>query len=82
MSSTQNPADPQTSRVLFKGKLRAPVKPPSPRSYTLGPAPITEITVRTRADKRTTQDPMPISSTAVAQPFVDPAVLERRKHPA
>ncbi|KAI0592723.1 hypothetical protein F4775DRAFT_94713 [Biscogniauxia sp. FL1348] len=82
----QDPADPKPTRTLFKGRLKAPAKTPSPSSYTLGPVPTAaNITVRTRADKRTTQEHIPISSNAVAQPFVNPAVLavvENRNHEA
>ncbi|KAI1630734.1 hypothetical protein F4809DRAFT_635529 [Biscogniauxia mediterranea] len=51
----QDPAAPKPTRTLFKGRLKAPAKTPSPSSYTLGPVPNPNITVRTRADKRTTR---------------------------
>ncbi|KAI1492613.1 hypothetical protein F5X96DRAFT_625996 [Biscogniauxia mediterranea] len=78
----QDPAAPKPTRTLFKGRLKAPAKTPSPSSYTLAPVPNPNITVRSRADKRTTQEPTPISSAAVARPFVNPSVLENRKHSA
>ncbi|KAH9993283.1 hypothetical protein F4779DRAFT_623517 [Xylariaceae sp. FL0662B] len=78
MSSEQQQ---QPSRPVRRGpvklNLRSPTKPPLCKSYTVTPASINEVTVRT--DGQTIRTPVEISSAAVAQPFVDPAVLERRR---
>ncbi|KAI2604695.1 hypothetical protein GGR54DRAFT_450844 [Hypoxylon sp. NC1633] len=66
-------------RELIKGKLRPPAKPPSTKSYTIAPASINEVIVRPPTKPRDVRDPVEISSAATAQPFVDPAVLSRRR---
>ncbi|KAL7620348.1 hypothetical protein AAE478_009342 [Parahypoxylon ruwenzoriense] len=76
----QQPEPPrQIPRELIKGRLRPPSKPPTCKSYTVSRASINEVTVRSPTDKRAIRVPVEISSAAVAQPFVDPAVLERRR---
>ncbi|KAI1397009.1 hypothetical protein F4819DRAFT_490965 [Hypoxylon fuscum] len=69
----------QMRRPLIKGRLQPPSKPPSCKSYTVAPASINEVIVRPPDDRQVNRDPVEISSAAVAQPFVDPAVLERRR---
>ncbi|CAJ2500330.1 Uu.00g031830.m01.CDS01 [Anthostomella pinea] len=51
MSSTQEKAQ-QQPRKPFRGRLTAPVKPPTPNSYTVTPASISEVTIADPADKR------------------------------
>ncbi|KAI0882154.1 uncharacterized protein GGS22DRAFT_48487 [Annulohypoxylon maeteangense] len=76
----QQPQQPrQLRRELVKGRLRPPSKPASNTSYTLAPASIKEVTVRRPSERHSTQSPIEISSAATAQPFVDPAVLERHR---
>ncbi|KAI8959694.1 hypothetical protein F5Y11DRAFT_350268 [Daldinia sp. FL1419] len=65
-------------RELVKGRLRPPSKPPSTKSYTVAPASINEVMVRKQSERQITQGPVEISSAATAQPFLDPAILERR----
>ncbi|KAI1459549.1 hypothetical protein F4805DRAFT_455713 [Annulohypoxylon moriforme] len=69
----------QLRRKLVKGRLQQPSKPPSTKSYTVAPASIKEVAVRRPSEGRMTQGPVEISSAATAQPFVDPAVLERHR---
>ncbi|KAI4864964.1 hypothetical protein F4820DRAFT_421770 [Hypoxylon rubiginosum] len=69
----------QVHRKLVKGRLRPPSKPASCKSYIVAPASINEVIVRSPADRQTTRAPIEVSSAAVAQPFVDPAVLERHR---
>ncbi|KAI1187592.1 hypothetical protein F5B17DRAFT_430357 [Nemania serpens] len=82
---TASTSDPQTApsasqrRPLFKGTLSPPCTKPTGKSYTLAPVPITEVLIRDPAERRATgRRSTAISSTAVPQPFVDPAVLQRR----
>ncbi|KAI0402834.1 hypothetical protein F4802DRAFT_334724 [Xylaria palmicola] len=75
-------AHPQ-ARPLFRGTLRPPPAQPAPRSYTLAPASISEVVIKDPAQKQATgRHSIAISSTAVPQPFVDPAVLQRHPSPA
>ncbi|OTA99399.1 hypothetical protein M426DRAFT_325157 [Hypoxylon sp. CI-4A] len=69
----------QVSRELIKGKLRPPSKSTSAKSYTVAPASINEVTVRQASERTAIRDPIEISSAATPQPFVDPAVLDRRR---
>ncbi|KAI2472527.1 hypothetical protein F4781DRAFT_383054 [Annulohypoxylon bovei var. microspora] len=69
----------QVSRQLVKGRLQPPSKPTFTKSYTVARASIHEVTVRHPSEGQTTQGPVEISSAATAQPFVDPAVLERHR---
>ncbi|KAI1081918.1 hypothetical protein F5B20DRAFT_38449 [Whalleya microplaca] len=76
MSSKQPQQPPRPERPgPIKLTLRSPTKPALCTSYTVTPASITEVTVRIPPIIRA---PVEISSAAVAQPFVDPVVLERR----
>ncbi|KAK8103940.1 uncharacterized protein PG998_010973 [Apiospora kogelbergensis] len=66
-------------RALFKGRLKAAQKPPiATASYTVSPAGQNEVTIRKTSDVKTPAEPMEVCSRAVAQPFVDPNVLERQ----
>ncbi|GAP84336.2 hypothetical protein SAMD00023353_0701510 [Rosellinia necatrix] len=68
-------------RSLFKGTLRPPSTQPACKSYTLTPASISEVSIRDAAEKQTKdRRSTAISSNAVPQPFVDPAVLQQRPH--
>ncbi|KAI0434991.1 hypothetical protein F5Y09DRAFT_157568 [Xylaria sp. FL1042] len=81
---TRPTAQPQAtpSRRLFKGTLSPPCAQPAHKSYTLTPASISEVSIKDPAKKQvTSRHPIAISSTAVPQPFVDPAVLQRRPPP-
>ncbi|KAI0895852.1 hypothetical protein F4806DRAFT_496758 [Annulohypoxylon nitens] len=69
----------QLRRELVKGRLQPPSKSPSSKSYTVAPPSIKEVTVRSPRDGQVIQSPVEISSAATAQPFVDPAVLERHR---
>ncbi|KAI1774710.1 hypothetical protein F4818DRAFT_70637 [Hypoxylon cercidicola] len=69
----------QAHRELIKGRLRPPSKPASCKSYTVAPASIDEVIVRPPADRLSTRGAVEVSSAAVAQPFVDPAVLEHHR---
>ncbi|KAI6088137.1 hypothetical protein F4821DRAFT_258309 [Hypoxylon rubiginosum] len=69
----------QVHRKLVKGRLRPPSKPASCKSYTVSPASINEVIVRSPVDREAIRAPIEVSSGAVAQPFVDPAVLEHRR---
>ncbi|KAI1099948.1 hypothetical protein F4804DRAFT_63898 [Jackrogersella minutella] len=69
----------QGHRELVKGRLRPPSKPPSTKSYTVAPTSINEVTVRHHTERQVAQGPVEISSAATAQPFVDPAILERHR---
>ncbi|KAI1292741.1 hypothetical protein F5Y03DRAFT_375250 [Xylaria venustula] len=72
-----------SSRKLFKGTLSPPRVQPAHRSYTLTPASISEVSIKDPANKQASvRRPIAISSTAVPQPFVDPAVLQRRRPPS
>ncbi|KAI1202774.1 hypothetical protein F5X97DRAFT_189375 [Nemania serpens] len=82
---TASTSHPQTTssasqrRPLFKGTLSPPCTKPTGKSYTLAPASISEVLIRDPAERRATgRCSTAISSTAVPQPFVDPAVLQRR----
>ncbi|KAI0506942.1 hypothetical protein F5B22DRAFT_650259 [Xylaria bambusicola] len=71
------------SRRLFKGTLSPPCAQPAHKSYTLAPASISKVHVKDLSKKQASgPDPIAISSTAVRQPFVDPAVLQRGHPPA
>ncbi|KAI0837519.1 hypothetical protein F5Y06DRAFT_297375 [Hypoxylon sp. FL0890] len=76
-SEQQQPC--QVRREPVKGKLRPPSKPPSTKSYTVSPALSNEVMVRPPAERLATRAPVEISSAATAQPFVDPAVLDRHR---
>ncbi|KAI8955735.1 hypothetical protein F4801DRAFT_277461 [Xylaria longipes] len=81
-SAAHIPAGPPRKR-LFKGTLKPPAAQPTGRSYTLTPASISEVVIKDPAGKQATGCPSTaISSTAVPQPFVDPAVLQRRPPPS
>ncbi|KAI0198329.1 hypothetical protein F4808DRAFT_260284 [Astrocystis sublimbata] len=69
---------PHSKRELFKGTLKPPSTKPTGKSYTLAPASIAEVVVRDPAAQATRCPQTAISSMAVPQPFVDPAVLQRR----
>ncbi|TRX96504.1 hypothetical protein FHL15_002776 [Xylaria flabelliformis] len=72
------PAGPPKRR-LFKGTLKPLSTRPTGKSYTLAPASISEVVIKDAAGRPATRCPSTaISSTAVPQPFVDPAVLQRR----
>ncbi|KAI1360950.1 hypothetical protein F5Y08DRAFT_35379 [Xylaria arbuscula] len=67
-------------RRLFKGSLSPPCAQPAHKSYTQTPATISEVYIKDPSKKQATSpSPIAISSMAVPQPFVDPAVLQR--HP-
>ncbi|KAK8122314.1 hypothetical protein PG984_010984 [Apiospora sp. TS-2023a] len=67
-------------KPLFKGRLTTPAqKPPTATaSYTVSPAGRNEVAFRKTSDVQEHVEPTSIFSRAVAQPFVDPNVLERR----
>ncbi|KAK7985036.1 hypothetical protein PG996_005723 [Apiospora saccharicola] len=66
-------------RTLFKGRLTPAQKPPSATtSYTVSPAGRNEVAFRKTSNVQELVEPTSIYSRAVAQPFVDPNVLERR----
>ncbi|KAI1205379.1 uncharacterized protein F4807DRAFT_464669 [Annulohypoxylon truncatum] len=69
----------QLRRELVKGRLQPPLKPPSGKSYSVAPASTGEVTVRRPSEGWITQSPVEISSAATAQPFINPAVLERHR---
>ncbi|KAI0548366.1 hypothetical protein F4679DRAFT_585537 [Xylaria curta] len=76
------PAGPHKRR-LFKGTLKPPSTRPTGKPYTLPPALISEVVIKDPAGGAATRCPSTaISSTAVPQPFVDPAVLQRRPPPS
>ncbi|KAI1766696.1 hypothetical protein GGR53DRAFT_464192 [Hypoxylon sp. FL1150] len=83
MSSEERKPQQQESqpvhRELIKGRLRPPSRSASCKSYTVSPASINEVIVRSPADRQAIRAPIEVSSGAVAQPFVDPAVLEHRR---
>lgn len=64
-------------RKLFKGVLRPVPQPPTMPSYTVAPMTKEEVTIRSASDRIEAREPTEIRSVAVAQPFVDPSVLER-----
>ncbi|KAI0912864.1 hypothetical protein F4823DRAFT_138999 [Ustulina deusta] len=71
------------SRRLFKGTLSPPCAQPAHKSYTLTPASLSKVSIKDPAEKQvTSRRSIAISSTAVPQPFVDPAVLQRRAPPS
>ncbi|KAI1751887.1 hypothetical protein F4782DRAFT_531128 [Xylaria castorea] len=79
--TAQLPAGPPR-RKLLKGTLKPTSTRPTGKSYTLAPASISEVVVKDPVGKQATGCPSTaISSTAVPQPFVDPAVLQRRPPP-
>ncbi|KAI1355442.1 hypothetical protein F5Y01DRAFT_175341 [Xylaria sp. FL0043] len=72
-----------SSRRLFKGTLSPPSAQPAHKSYTMTPASILEVSIKDPAkEQAASRQPIAISSTAVPQPFVDPAALQRRPHPS
>ncbi|KAI0810346.1 hypothetical protein GGR55DRAFT_134913 [Xylaria sp. FL0064] len=72
-----------SSRRLFKGTLSPPCAQPAHKSYTITSASISEVSIKDPAKKQAaSRGPIAISSTAVPQPFVDPAALQRRPHPS
>ncbi|KAI1132746.1 hypothetical protein F5Y10DRAFT_185101 [Nemania abortiva] len=74
-------ASPVAKRRLFKGTLSPPPCTQSAsRSYTVAPPLSSEVFIRDTAGKKTAGhcSSTAISSMAVPQPFVDPAVLQRR----
>ncbi|RYP59495.1 hypothetical protein DL769_008500 [Monosporascus sp. CRB-8-3] len=76
------PKSSSSHRALVKGPLKSPAakRPEHLKSYTLPPKTNGEVTIRKAADRKRRPEPVKISSTAVPQPFVDPAVLERGRH--
>ncbi|KAI1425135.1 hypothetical protein F5Y12DRAFT_714606 [Xylaria sp. FL1777] len=81
---TRSTAHPQavSPRSLFKGTLSPLCARQAHKSYTLARASISEVSVKDVAEgQATSRRPIAISSTAVPQPFVDPAVLQRRPPP-
>ncbi|RYP91291.1 hypothetical protein DL770_002609 [Monosporascus sp. CRB-9-2] len=83
--SSSPPLPPKSSsshRALVKGALKSPAtkRPEHLKSYTLPPKTNGEVTIRKATDRKRRPEPVEISSTAVPQPFVDPAVLERERH--
>ncbi|RYP77243.1 hypothetical protein DL771_001292 [Monosporascus sp. 5C6A] len=87
--SSPPPLPPKSSsshRALVKGALKSPAtkRPEHLKSYTLPPKTKGEVTIRKAANRKRRRvvvaEPVEISSTAVPQPFVDPAVLERGRH--
>ncbi|KAI1282818.1 hypothetical protein F5Y07DRAFT_394779 [Xylaria sp. FL0933] len=83
---TRPTAHPQatSSRRLFKGTLSPPCAQPAHKSYyTMTPASTSEVSIKDPAkEQAASRQPIAISSTAVPQPFVDPAALQRRPHPS
>ncbi|KAI0452545.1 hypothetical protein F5B21DRAFT_334961 [Xylaria acuta] len=70
-------------RRLFRGTLKPPSTRPTGKSYTLTPVSISEVIIKDPAGKQAAGCPSTaIFSTAVPQPFVDPAVLQRRPPPS
>ncbi|KAI1171800.1 hypothetical protein F4777DRAFT_35541 [Nemania sp. FL0916] len=70
-----------SGRRLFEGTLSPPRAQPAASSYTLAPTSKAEVSIRTSTsagNPATGRRPTAISSTAVPQPFVDPAVLQQR----
>ncbi|KAK6820628.1 hypothetical protein PG990_012614 [Apiospora arundinis] len=66
-------------RALFKGRLKPAQRPPiATASYTVSSAGQSEVVIRKTSDAKNPVEPTEILTRAVAQPFVDPNVLERR----
>ncbi|ORY55437.1 uncharacterized protein BCR38DRAFT_491069 [Pseudomassariella vexata] len=63
---------------LVEGSLKPSKKSASQTSYTLPHPARNEVTFKRPSATQKSREPTEISSVAVAQPFVDPAVLERR----
>ncbi|KAI0473680.1 hypothetical protein GGR56DRAFT_676165 [Xylariaceae sp. FL0804] len=85
-AAAQTQALPARPRQLFAGRLKPPVPPPAPSSYTVSrasPAAGAGLSVRDEGSSSShrrpaaAEEPVAVATRAVAQPFVDPAVLER-----